>query len=423
MNIVMVGPFGLRPKGTMSARALPLARALAARGHRVCLVLPPWNFPEDSGKTQLDAGVQITNIKLPPRVPGLAHLLITWRLMRATMAEKPDVVHCFKPKAYAGLAAFVLWLGRLLHLTHVRLVVDSDDWEGRGGWNEIEPYSHLQRGFFAWQEQWGLTHADAITVASRTLQAMVWSLGFPPQRTFYIPNGSAGPNAPPTVWSATTPIVATGGTASTPTVAAPAPDAMPALWSATTPIVANEGTPTVLLYTRFFEFKLERAVAIVQGIVKAAPAAHVLVVGAGLHGEERAFLSHVDAAGLSAHVTYTGWLDPSELPAYFAAAQVAIYPFDDTLVNRTKCAVKLIDLLSAGVPVVADRVGQNAEYIEHGVSGILVEPGDTAEFVAWVVRLVNDATMRDSLGENARRRMSDRFRWDDLAGRLEDAYK
>jgi len=31
---------------------------------------------------------------------------------------------------------------------------------------------------------------------------------------------------------------------------------------------------------------------------------------------------------------------------------VALYPFDDNLINRTKCPVKLTDLLYAGIPVV-----------------------------------------------------------------------
>ena len=63
-----------------------------------------------------------------------------------------------------------------------------------------------------------------------------------------------------------------------------------------------------------------------------------------------------------------GWVERSELPAYFGAAQVALYPYDDTLINRTKCSAKLVELMAAGVPVVASRVGQNGEYIQHGKS-------------------------------------------------------
>ena len=46
MRLVFVGPFGFAPKKTMRARALPLARALAARGHAVQLVMPPWETPD-----------------------------------------------------------------------------------------------------------------------------------------------------------------------------------------------------------------------------------------------------------------------------------------------------------------------------------------------------------------------------------------
>jgi glycosyltransferase involved in cell wall biosynthesis len=373
----------------MAVRALPLAHALVERGHACCLVLPPWSHPQDSGRVFVDGGVQVANVALPPRLPGLFHLLTTWRLARAALAQRPDVIHCFKPKAYAGLAALVIWMLKRLGLARARLVVDSDDWEGRGGWNDIERYSRVQKAFFAWQEQWGLRHCDAVTVASRTLQSLAWSLGVSPAKVFYIPNG---------------------------------------LWGVTTPVVAQPGRQesshsTVLLYTRFFEFRVERAVQIVTGVLQAAPQAQVVVVGAGLFGEEKQFLARMQAAGLGERVTYAGWRDPAELPGYFEQADVAIYPFDDTLINRAKCAVKLIDLLSAGVPVVADRVGQNAEYIEHGVSGILVEPGDTTAFIAWVVRLLGDEAMRRSLAKNAQQRMAEIYTWTRLATAVEDAYR
>ncbi len=397
MNIVMIGPFGLRPKGTMAVRALPLARALSARGHRVVIILPPWANPDDSGVAFSDDNVRVINIVLPPRIPGLWHVMIVWRLLRAALAQHPDVVHCFKPKAYSGLAALALWLAHKLHLSTARVVVDTDDWEGKGGWNEIERYSFAQKAFFAWQERWGLTHAAAVTVASRALQTLVWSLGGAPQRTFYVPNGV--------------------GRVLLPDDANGLPQRREPAHATSSPM-----SQTVLLYTRFFEFTVERVVAIIGGVLAAAPGAHVVVVGAGLFAEEKQFVQQIAAAGLAERVTYAGWRTPAELPAYFASAAVAIYPFDDTLINRTKCAVKLTELLAAGVPVVAERVGQNAEYIEHGVSGILIEPGDTQSFVAAVVGLLANEESRRLLGENAQRRMLDQFTWARLAARAEDAY-
>jgi glycosyltransferase involved in cell wall biosynthesis len=113
---------------------------------------------------------------------------------------------------------------------------------------------------------------------------------------------------------------------------------------------------------------------------------------------------------------------PEMLSGAFAQADVAIYPFDDTLVNRAKCAVKLGDLLAAGVPVVAEAVGQNREYIRHGETGLLVEPGDSASFAAAVVRLLGDGALRRRLGEASARDVRKRFAWDRLVDMVERSY-
>jgi len=398
MRIVMIGLFGLKPKGTMSVRALPLAKALVAKGHQVDIIMPPWSYPQDSGREWEEDGVGICNVALPLRFPLIPHLIVTWRLVRQALALRPDVVHCFKPKGYAGLTALAFWFLKRLGLTKARLVVDSDDWEGKGGWNEIEPYTGLQRRFFAWQERWGLTHCDALTVASRALETIVWSLGVAPGRVFYVPNG----------------VVSSFG-----------------FWvsgfesNTQYPISNIQFTdhPTVLLYTRFFEFAVERVVGIFQRVLAEVPQARLLVVGKGFFGEETRLVELMREAGMADHLVCAGWVEPDELPAYFAAADVAIYPYDDTLINRTKCAVKLIDLMAAGVPVVADDVGQNGEYVVHGVSGLLVPVGETNIFARCVVELLRDEGLRERLGEEARRRILEEFDWGKLVVRVEEAYR
>ena len=154
--------------------------------------------------------------------------------------------------------------------------------------------------------------------------------------------------------------------------------------------------PVILLYTRFFEFAVERVVDIFQRVLTEIPQARLLVVGRGFFGEEERLKELMREAGIAERLVYVDWVEPEELPAYFAAADVAIYPYDDILINRTKCSVKLIDLMAAGVPVVADDVGQNREYIVHGVSGLLVPAGETNTFAASVVRLLRDCLLYTS---------------------------
>jgi len=389
MRIIFIGPFGLRVKGTMSRRALPMAKALAVRGHQVDVVLPPWDCPEDSGQEWEEEGVGVHNIALPPRFPLLFHLLVTWRLVRRALALRPGVVHCFKPKAYAGLSATAIWFLQRLGLAKVRLVVDSDDWEGWGGWNEFGHYTWAQKQFFAWQERWGLTHCDAVTVASRALQTLTWSLGVAPKRVFYVPNGA--------------------------NLQSPASNLQ-------SPFSILHPPFSVLLYTRFFEFQAERVIEVFERVAAEVPEVKFLVVGKGFSGEEERLLHLAGQRGLVDRIVFAGWVEPAELPRYLAAADVAIYPLDDNLLNRARCSAKLVDLMAAGLAIVAEDVGQSSEYIEHGRSGLLVEAGDTEAFARGVVRLLRDQGLRGTLGNEARRRVCEEFAWERLAERIESAY-
>ncbi|MCC7165356.1 MAG: glycosyltransferase family 4 protein [Anaerolineae bacterium] len=390
MRVAMLGPFGLKPKGTMAARALPLAGALTGRGHTVTLILPPWSYPEDSGKGWEQNGVRIENVAINPRAR------IPVRMLSAARAFHPDAVYIFKPKAYSGLVQWLVWQLRDLSSFKPRILLDEDDWEGAGGWNDLapadgsRPYTWSQKRFFAWQESWGLRHADAVTVASRALETIVLSHGVPRERVLYVPNGV---------------------------------NPLPPSKASRSEIRAELGiksAPLILLYTRFFEFDLNRLVAMLTRVLAEARDAKLLLVGRGLFGEEERFLEMARAQGWRERVADAGWVESARLRGYFAAADVAIFPFDDTLVNRCKCSVKLVDLLANGAPVVAEAVGQVHEYIRDGETGILVPPTDVDTFARRVIELLGDQEKRARLGSCAASAMTREYQWEKLAGPLEN---
>lgn len=384
----MIGPFGLQPKGTMSVRALPLARALAQRGHAVRVIVPPWDHPQDAGHTWQDAGVEVENIELPAPTPGLFHLRVTHALIKRALDFRPDVIHCFKPKAYAGLSAWVLWQMKRLGRAKARLIVDTDDWEGAGGWNDLSSYAWPQRKLFAWQEKWGLTHNDGVTVASRALESIVWSLGVQRERVAYVPNGMRD----------------SAVRSQEPAVRIPTPGFR------------------VLLYTRFFEFKVERVIEVWRKIAAEVPDARLVVVGKGFAGEEEQLLKRAASVGFRGSIEYAGWVAMDDLSGYFARSDIALFPFDDTLINRTKCSVKLIDLLAAGVPVVADAVGQNTEYIRHNETGVLTPAGDVDAMAQAAIDLERDRARAQRLGAAAARDVRERFNWERLSAEAERFY-
>jgi glycosyltransferase involved in cell wall biosynthesis len=118
-----------------------------------------------------------------------------------------------------------------------------------------------------------------------------------------------------------------------------------------------------------------------------------------------------------------GWVDFDRLGDYFAAADTAVYPFDDILVNRAKCPAKLTELMVNECPVVAEGVGQIREYILHGESGLICPPGDTTEFASMVETVLRDESLNDQLSAAARKRILSEFEWAELAKEVEESYR
>jgi glycosyltransferase involved in cell wall biosynthesis len=385
----MVAPFGIRPKGTLSARMLPLARELGVLGHQVAIVAPAYLNPEDAATTVTIDGVVVEHVPLPhlPGPLGVAEEAIV--LVQAAVRRQPDLLHVFKPKGYSGLAALLA----MLVSPRVPLVQDTDDWEGWGGWNDLLPYSQVQKTFFAWQERTLPRWATATTVASRTLQTQVWDFGVAPDRVWYVPNGVSA--QPPT---------------------------LPVRAAARRALHLNDD-PVVLLYTRFWEYDLRDIVAVLLALKHRRPDARLLVLGAGERGEERTLTSLAQRAGVAPWLDMRGWADAQLIQNAFAAADVALAPFSDTLMNRAKGMAKLLELLHAGVPVVASRVGQAQEYIVDGVTGVLVPPDNGGALAQAVLALLDDPARARAIGHAGQRFVIAHVAWPHLAHTLEHVYR
>jgi glycosyltransferase involved in cell wall biosynthesis len=383
MRIALIAPFAFHPKGTTHWRVRPLARALAAQGHAVRIVIPPYDWPAHSGRRWQDGGVQVVNVVVPAS-GGLRHAaVIAARLRRAALAWRPDIIHVFKPVGVSGLAAFAL-----LHPDAPPVVVDADDWEG--GW--AAQRGGMWRQLVDWQERWVLSRADAVTVASSWLSNWVTgqsprllSLASKPRRVFYLPNGVERAQ---------------------PAAVNPRP---------------NHGY-RVLLYTRFVEHSPAHVWAVWRRVAAARADAVLYVAGRGLHAEESTLLAMAQAAGLDSSLHLLGWAPTASRPGLFAAVDAALLPVADTPLARAKCPMRLVDLLAAGVPVATQAVGEYAAYVQDGISGLLAPADDEQALAAAVVRLLDDPELRAALADGASQRIQAHFTWRDLAKTALKAY-
>jgi sugar transferase (PEP-CTERM/EpsH1 system associated) len=144
------------------------------------------------------------------------------------------------------------------------------------------------------------------------------------------------------------------------------------------------------------------------------PAAELVIVG---DGPCRADLERrIQERGLTGRVHLLGMRQ--DVPALLRGFDVFVLPSVAEGISNT-----VLEAMATGLPVVATRVGGNPELLEHGVTGMLVPPGNPLVLAAALRCYVEDANLRLGHGEAALRRVLAHFTLDRMAQAYRDLYQ
>lgn len=158
---------------------------------------------------------------------------------------------------------------------------------------------------------------------------------------------------------------------------------------------------------------LIRALPLIQ---RSVPDAALLIVGGGPY---RKTLEKM-AAG-SRDIVLTGSVPWEELPAHYNAGDVFAMPC------RTRgrgldvegLGIVYLEASATGLPVVAGRSGGAPETVRDGITGNVVDGLDVEAVAARIASLLADPETAAKMGRAGREWVSDQWRWDQLAHRLE----
>jgi glycosyltransferase involved in cell wall biosynthesis len=141
----------------------------------------------------------------------------------------------------------------------------------------------------------------------------------------------------------------------------------------------------------------------------------LLLVG---NGPEAAVLrQRSDELGLGDSVHMTGNVPHHVVPEMLRAMDltVAAYAAD---ADEYFSPVKLFEYMAMALPVVAARIGQAREVIEHGRTGWLYTPGDAADLAGVIRAVAAEPDLGREVGAAARERVLNEFTWRHNAERV-----
>jgi len=237
-------------------------------------------------------------------------------------------------------------------------------------------------------ERWALLQADAVLTVSVPLRDYVVSLGVEPGRLYVIPNG-----VDPALFQP----------------GPPDPRARARWGLGNGPVLGFVGGLRPWHGVDVLPTLLERLVQRYRGL-------RLVIVGDGpLRGE----LEHtLKERGLTRSVVFTGWLPHEEVAELIRQFDVALAPYSKPEHAFYFSPLKLFEYMSCGVPVVAAALGQIAEIVRDGETGLLYPPGELDALTAACDRLLADPALRQHLGQAAAKEIQGLYTWDQNAARV-----
>jgi glycosyltransferase involved in cell wall biosynthesis len=155
---------------------------------------------------------------------------------------------------------------------------------------------------------------------------------------------------------------------------------------------------------------LERAIASLLSNPQPCRLRFVLMGDGLLHGEMRSALAAYEQDG---HVIFTGPLPRNKVAEYLDACDILVSPHvpmpDGSRFFGSP--TKLFEYMAMGKGIVASRLDQLAEVLEHGRTAWLVTPGDPEELAAGILYLALNPAKREALGAAARQAAVERHSW------------
>ena len=165
---------------------------------------------------------------------------------------------------------------------------------------------------------------------------------------------------------------------------------------------------------------LEHLIKALPGIINKSAKTALLLVGDGrLRAQLEALAEKMDVKG---KVIFVGKIPHDLISEYYSLMDICVFPRTRTLETELVTALKPLEAMASGKPIIGSNVGGIQELISEGKTGILFEAGSTDDLVRKCLILVKDNRMREMLGIHAKTWVMENRQWPTVIGRYVSVY-
>lgn len=130
----------------------------------------------------------------------------------------------------------------------------------------------------------------------------------------------------------------------------------------------------------------------------------------------------VNSLGIGDQVEFTGLItSDEELGAVLATADVCVSPDEANRMNDISTMNKVMEYMALGKPIVQFDLREGR--VSAGAASIYAARNDVASLAAGIVKLIDDAELRDRMGQIGRRRLAATLSWETQIPQLLAAYE
>lgn len=114
------------------------------------------------------------------------------------------------------------------------------------------------------------------------------------------------------------------------------------------------------------------------------------------------------------------WIKPEDVPGYLDSIHIGLFPVArETKFNRSKSPTKVFEYMAMAKPVVASNIGDAKEIIYDAKNGFLAKTKE--EFIEKMKMLIDNANLREKMGEEARETIERNYSLSILVSHLHEA--